>query len=78
MHAMPVNSKHVKELLHATPFVPFSLVLANGKVHHIGNPDVLNVTAQGHIIHQDVFGPTTFINPLLIVEVVRKTEETGT
>jgi hypothetical protein len=73
-----VNPKHVKELLHATPFVPFSLVLANGKVHHIGNPDVLNVTAQGHIIHQDVFGPTTFINPLLILEIVRVTEETGT
>jgi hypothetical protein len=48
-----VNPKHVKELLHATPFVPFSLVLAN------------------------VFGPTTFINPLLIVEVVRETETTG-
>jgi hypothetical protein len=73
-----MNSKHVKELLRAAPFKPFTLVLANGKTCHIGNPDVLNVTAQGHIIHQDVFGPTTFINPLLILEIVRETEETGT
>ena len=73
-----MNPKHVKELLHATPFVPFSLVMANGKLHHIGNPDVLNVTAQGHIIHQDVFGPTTYINPLLILEITKDAEAAGT
>ncbi|WP_414660249.1 hypothetical protein [Horticoccus sp. 23ND18S-11] len=73
-----MNPKHLKELLHATPFAPFSLVLANGKVHHVGNPDVLNVTVQGHIIHEDESGPTTFINPLLILEVVRQPEATGT
>jgi hypothetical protein len=44
----------------------------------IGNPDVLNRTVPGHVIHQDVFGPTTFINPILIVEIVRETEQTGT
>ena len=73
-----MNPRHLKELLHATPFVPFSLVMANGKVHHIGNPDVLNITAQGHVIHQDIFGPTTIINPILIAEIVRETEATGT
>ena len=73
-----MSPKHLKEFLHATPFVPFSLVLANGKVHHVGNPDVLNVSVQGHIIHEDASGPTTFINPLLILEIVRESEATGT
>ena len=44
-----MNPKHLKALLHASPFVPFTLVLANGKVHHVTNPDVLNVTLQGQV-----------------------------
>ena len=73
-----MNPKHVKALLQASPFVPFTLVMANGKVCHIGNPDILIVTAQGQIIHEDVVGPTTFINPLLILEIVTNSEATGT
>ena len=72
-----MSPKHLKELLHATPFVPFSLVLANGKVHHVGNPDVLNITMQGQVIHEDSSGPTTFINPILITEVVKPTSAGG-
>ena len=66
-----MNPKHLKELLHATPFVSFSLVLATGKVHHVTNPDVLNVTMQGQVIHEDVQGPTTYINPILITEILK-------
>ena len=73
-----MSPKHLKELLHASPFVPFSLVLANGKVHHVSNPEVLNISVQGHVIHEDASGPTTFINPLLILEIVRQAEATGT
>ena len=73
-----MSPKHLKELLHASPFVPFSLVLANGKVHHVSNPEVLNITVQSHVIHEDASGPTTFINPLLILEIVRQAEATGT
>ncbi len=69
-----VNPKHLKELLHADPFVPFSLVLATGKVYHVTNPDVLNVTMQGQIIHEDVHGPTTYINPIRITEVLKPTQ----
>jgi hypothetical protein len=29
--------------------------------------DGLNVTVQGHLIHEDASGPTTFINPPLIL-----------
>jgi hypothetical protein len=73
-----MNPKHVKELLHASPFMPFTIVLANGKLYHIGNPDVLNVTAQGKIIHEEATGPSTFINPLLILEIISGSEATGT
>lgn len=66
-----INPKLLKEILHATPFVPFTIVLANGKIFHVGNPDVLNVTMQGQIIHEDASGPTTFINPILITEIVK-------
>jgi len=77
MQIAPMNPKHLKELLHATPFVSFTLVLATGKVHHVANPDVLNVTLQGHVIHEDADGPTTFINPLLIAEIVRPAQASG-
>lgn len=73
-----MNPKHVKDLLHAAPFKPFTLVMANGKTCYIGNPDVLNVTAQGQIIYQNVYGPTTFINPLLILEALTSAETPGT
>ena len=72
-----MNPKQLKGLLHESPFVPFSLVLATGKVYHITNPDVLNITLQGHVIHEDNDGPTTYINPLLISEVVRPAQITG-
>lgn len=66
-----VNPKHIKDLLHATPFVPFTLVLATGQKHLVHNPDVLNVTAQGQVIYEDVTGPTHYINPILITEIVK-------
>jgi hypothetical protein len=66
-----MNPKFIKELLHAAPFTPFTLVLATGEKYHVHNPDVLNVLAQGQVIYQDVDGPTRFINPLLISEIVK-------
>ena len=66
-----MNPKLIKELLHASPFVPFTLVLATGERYHVHNPDVLNVTAQGQVIFEDITGPTRFINPILITEVVK-------
>ena len=66
-----MNSTHLKALLHASPFVPFSLVLANGKVHHVTNPDVLNVTMQGQVIFEDAQGLTTYINPISITEILK-------
>jgi hypothetical protein len=60
-------------MLHASPFAPFSIVLATRKIYHVGNPDVLSVTIQGQVIHQDAVGPTTYINPVLITEIVRPT-----
>ena len=72
-----MNPNHLRELLHATPFVSFSLVLATGKVHHVTNPDVLNVTLQGQVIHEDSVGPTTYINPILITEIVKPAQVAG-
>ena len=72
-----MNPKLLKDLLHASPFQPFSLVLVNGTVHHIGNPDVLNVTMQGQVIYQDAEGPTHFINPILISEILRPAGRSG-
>lgn len=69
-----MNPKRLKDLLHATPFVPFTLVLTDGQKHHVHNPDVLNVTAQGQIIYEDFSGPTHYINPVLIAEVVKPAE----
>ena len=68
-----MNPKHLKDLLHATPFVPFSIVLATGKIYHVGNPDILNVTVQGQVIHEDAIGPTSYINPILITEILKPT-----
>jgi len=72
-----VNPKHLKDLLHATPFVPFSLILATGKIYHVGNPDVLNVTIQGQIIHEESIGPTSYINPILITEIIRPSQSSA-
>jgi hypothetical protein len=66
-----VKPTDLKTLLHASPFVPFSIVLANGEVHHVSNPDVLNVTLQGQVIYEDFEGPTIYINPILITEIIR-------
>jgi hypothetical protein len=66
-----MNPKVIKELLHASPFVPFTLVLATGERYHVHNPDVLNVTAQGQVIYEDVTGPIRFINSILISEVLK-------
>lgn len=66
-----MNPKLIKELLHATPFVPFTLVMANGEKYHVHNPDVLNVTAQGQVIYEDFSGPIRFINPILISEIAK-------
>jgi hypothetical protein len=66
-----MNPKLIKELLHATPFVPFTLVLATSEKYHVRNPDVLNVTAQRQVIYEDVTGPIRFINPILISEIVK-------
>ena len=65
-----MNPKQLKDLLHATPFVPFTIVLAGGQKHHVHNPDVLNVTAQGRVIYEDFSGPAHYINPILITEVI--------
>ena len=72
-----MTPKQIKGLLHAAPFVPFTIVLANGKTYQVGNPDVLNVTLQGEIIHQDVVGPATFINPILITEIIKEQQAAG-
>ena len=72
-----MNPKHLKELLHATPFLPFTLVLATGKRHHVSNPDELNVTVQGQVIYENATGPFTLINPILITEVVRPATESA-
>ena len=66
-----MNPQQLKALLHATPFVPFSIVMANRQVHHVSNPDVLNVTVQGNVIYEDSVGPMTDINPILIAEVLK-------
>lgn len=67
-----MTPKQLKELLHAAPFVPFTIVLANGKTYQVGNPDFLNITVQGDVIHQDFFGPATFLNPVLITEIIKE------
>lgn len=72
-----MSLNHLKDLLHASPFVPFSIVLATGRVFHVGNPDVLNVTLQGQVIHEDTVGPTTYINPGLITEIIKPTQTSG-
>jgi hypothetical protein len=66
-----MNPKNLKDLLHATPFVPFTIVLAGGQKHHVHNSDVLKITAQGQVIYEDFSGPTYYINPILISEVVK-------
>jgi len=45
--------------------------MVNGQVHHVSNPDVLNVTVQGNVIYEDAVGPMTCINPILIAEVLK-------
>lgn len=66
-----MNPKLIKELLHASPFVPFALVMATGEKYHIRNPDVLNITVQGQVIFEDETGPIRFLNPILISEIVK-------
>jgi hypothetical protein len=66
-----MNHQQIKSLLHASPFMPFTLVMVTGEQYHIRNPDVLNVTAQGSVIYEDVSGPIRFLNPVLISEILK-------
>jgi hypothetical protein len=58
----------VKDLLHAQPFVPFSLRLANGRAIPVEHPDFVASSPTGRIIN--VFhGPndaSTFVDVILV------------
>jgi len=71
-HLEFVSPAQIKRYLHAVPFEPFTVVLANGMRYPVLNPDVLTVTLQNRVIHEDVTGPTTEINPVLVAEIVRE------
>ena len=61
----------IRQLLHATPFRPFVIRMADGTVHRIHHPDfVLASTSETpQVIIEAVNGDVTYLSALLITSV---------
>lgn len=65
--------KNIRPLLHAAPFVPFVIRMADGREFHVEHPDFVlaspSETTQVIIEHPD--GSETWLSALLITSVER-------
>jgi hypothetical protein len=60
----------IRELLHATPFVPFSLHRADGKAFRAHHPEnILAANDAPHVIVEETNGRTHTINLMLITSL---------
>jgi len=63
----------IRELLHATPFQPFVIRMADGKEYHIDHPDFALASSSDvpQITIEEPDGRTHFLSALLVTSVER-------
>jgi hypothetical protein len=65
----------VRELLHATPFQPFIIRMADGREYRVDHPDFVLAASneQTQVVLEDAAGGMHFLSPLLITSLERVT-----
>ncbi|HEX8297400.1 MAG TPA: hypothetical protein VF593_13935 [Chthoniobacteraceae bacterium] len=58
--------EELRRLLHAAPFRPFNLHMADGRAFKIGHPEVVMVTKKGIVVVQDDAGYVDLLPGFLI------------
>ena len=66
---MKFTSEYLRDLLHAQPFRPFTIIMVDRKKFRVPHEDFLTVTRQGDVLYQADRGPLVFINTLTISHV---------
>jgi len=63
----------VRELLHATPFEPFIIRMADGREYRVDHPDFVLAAynEQTQIVIEDTAGGMHYLSPLLITSLER-------
>jgi len=63
----------VRELLHATPFDPFIIRMADGREYRVDHPDFVLAASneQTQVVIEDAAGGMHFLSPLLITSLER-------
>lgn len=69
----------VRELLHATPFEPFIIRMADGKEYRVGHPDFVLAASneQTQVVIEDAAGAMHYLSPLLITSLDRAPRSTN-
>ena len=63
----------IRELLNASPFVPFTIEMASGKNYDIVHPDfVVSASDSSDIVIEDSDGMVQVLNPMLITAILLK------
>jgi len=65
--------ERIRQLLHATPFVPFIIRMADGREYRIEHPDFVlaSSTETTQVIIEEPNGHQHWLSPLLITSVER-------
>jgi len=63
----------VRELLHATPFEPFIIRMADGREYRVDHPDFVLAASNEHtqVVIEDAAGGMHYLSPLLITSLER-------
>jgi len=60
----------VRELLNASPFVPFTIEMASGKNYHVVHPDFVVIDDEvPEVVVEDSTGLVSILNPMLITSI---------
>jgi len=59
----------LRELIHAAPFMPFSVKMVDGTIYHIPHEDFLVITRSGRVFFDDGEKVSKSLNVTLIAEI---------
>jgi hypothetical protein len=60
----------IRQLLHATPFRPFIIRMADGTVHRVDHPDFVLASSEApQVVIEAINGDMTYLSVLLITSV---------
>ena len=67
-----MTAEKIREAMHAAPFMPFTLHMADGGSHLVPHPDFIAVTGPGEYvaINNPHNNSTAFVNVALITQLV--------